>query len=396
MTSHTIQVQNYALVVFRFVDVNVKMPLFESYEISKLLGYAQYGSLRKQTLTDWIEVLDAEKDYWMIHEESVIRKYEREYKEAGNGELTPVRPKRGRLFFTPRGLLKVLSRTSKPSEELRAAVMHAGHFKMLDIQMVVKDKALQDKIAFGKEFTFGKEFIAGTPCRRCERPLDRSQDCPCTPAPKIVAKPKRVTANTVPVATAPRSRDERMFEYEVMQKLIRQLQSSSLAPPLRALAITAAETALGRELSDLRMGEAVQTIFKAAPPQKPPEAPGDPITTDGPLFVGVDYYSMTRIGEKAGGYSARQAGLAANIVASALGLTPAQIRTENMTINQIVMRPDSTTGKERPMVRFHTDFANHVVGELRENPKFSPSLARGVPTLSFAEDLPLLSRGPFE
>jgi len=390
MPSPTIQIQNHALVVFRYADDKVIRDLFESYEISKLLGYAQYGSLRKQTLTDWIEVLDAEKDYWMIHEESVIRKYEREYKEAGNGELTPVRPKRGRLFFTPRGLLKVLNRTTKPSEELRAAVMHAGHFKGLDIQMVVKDKALQDKIAFGKEF------IAGTPCRRCERPLDRSQDCPCTPAPKIVAKPKRVTANTVPVATAPRSRDERMFEYEVMQKLIRQLQSSSLAPPLRALAITAAETALGRELSDLRLGEAVQTIFKAAPPQQPTEAPSGAITTDGPIFTADDYYSMTRIGEKAGGYSARQAGLAANIVASARGWTPAQIRSEKMSINQIAMRPDSTSGKERPMVRFHTDFANYVVVELRENPKFSPSLARGVPTLSFAEDLPLLSRGPFE
>ena len=83
---------------------------------------------------------------------------------------------------------------------------------------------------------------------------------------------------------------------------------------------------------------------------------------------------MTRIGEKAGGYTARQAGKALDIVAARVGYGHDQIRKEKCVLNEIVPRPDSTSGKLRLMCRFHTDFANEVVRELRANPDFVPEV----------------------
>ncbi len=123
------------------------------------------------------------------------------------------------------------------------------------------------------------------------------------------------------------------------------------------------------------------------------------LAPSGPLFLEEDYYSMTRIGEKAGGYSAKQAGAAVSLVGRRHGYRPYDLRNCGLPVNQILMRPDSSTGKERKMVRFNKDFANEVVLELRNNPEFEPAFTRGIPTITpFAEEksYPKLSQGPFD
>jgi hypothetical protein len=341
----TIKIKNYSLVVFKAPRVSTK-PLFESYEIARLLGYSQASSLRKQTLTDWKDWMKKGVHFEMVHDVPTLRRYEKEHEDAGNGSLKLVSSTRGRLFFTPEGMMSVLNRTSKPSEDLRSALERNGFFKGVFGVTIVKDE------------------------------------------PKVIPPAPKPAAPSL-------SKEDRMFEYEVMQKLLEQLERLD-NPNLRGLAITAAETALGRELEDLRLGEGVKTIFEAAVPKKP-KVVQHPAA--GPLFLEEDYYSMTRIGEKAGGYSAKSAGMAANNIAHSYGYTPEQIRNEPLPINQIEMRPDSSTGKKRRMVRFNKTFANQVVAELRGNPGFEPAtFARGVPTLSAFSDgsQPLLSRGPFD
>jgi len=359
----TIKIQNYSLVVFRFVDAHTPMPLFESYEIARLLGYTQAGSLRKQTLSGWQSHMLPDEHYVMIYEEAVLRKYEREHEEAGNGTLKAVKPTRGRLFFTPDGMLRVLNRTSKPSEELRSALMGEGYFRNVREPVVVKDE------------------------------------------------PLRVPANKTPAPPPlPRSKEDRMFEYRIMQKLLEQLERLE-EPQLRGLAITAAETALGRKLEDLRAPSnfsvhpggplhlqtttphpGVVNLETAPKPRRP--------SPDGPFFTDDEFYSMTRIGQMAGGYTAKTAGVAADTVAKRLGYTHDQIRNDQLPINQIAMRPDSSTGKKRQMVRFSTAFANKVIVELRVNPALEPTLTQGIPTLSpfggTSTSHPLLSRGPFD
>ena len=197
------------------------------------------------------------------------------------------------------------------------------------------------------------------------------------------------------------SKEDRMFEYEVMQKLLEQLERIE-DPQLRGLAITAAETALGRQLQDLR-GEDVKTSdgIKAQLPAVVtlPTLPSRP-TPDGPFFTEDEFYSMTRIGQMAGGYTAKTAGVAADHIAKRLGFSRDQIREEQLAINQIAMRPDSSTGKKRRMVRFSRSFANKVIVELRTNTELEPTLTQGIPTLSAFSGgpttHPLLSRGPFD
>ena len=340
----TLKIQNQTLVVFQITDV----PLFESSEVSTLLGYKQASSLRKQTLTDWKEVFEAGIHYVLVHDETLLRRYEQEHQDAGSGVLAAVKPTRGRLFFTPGGMLKVLNRTSKPSEELRSTLLREGYFKNIHEPMVVKDEV----------------------------------------ASKKILEPTR-------------SKEDRMFEYDVMQKLLEQLERLE-NPQLRDLAISAAEVALGRELTDLRFGEGIAVLFERVRAPKTSKAPEQSAPFDvGPLFTKEDYYSMTKIGEMAGGFSATIAGKAADTVAARSQYTHDQIRNEDLPINQVIMRPDSSTGKKRPMVRFSMMFANQVVVELRTNPKFEATLTRGIPTLpEFAarsnEVVPLLSRGPFD
>jgi len=386
----TLKVKNYSLVVFE--TANTETPLFESYEIARLLGYSQAGSLRKQTLTDWKNQMSAGSHYEMVHDVHVLRRYEEEHEEAGNGSLKPTSSARGRLFFTPTGLLHVLNRSSKKSEDLRSALTREGYFdKVGGMAMVVKDVT---------GINVPRQFIMGKPCHRCDRPLDANEDCPCTPAPRVSAK--RIPLNTVPAAPPPaRSKEERMFEYEVIQNLLGQLERLT-DPQLRGLAITAAEIALGRELKDLRFGEGAKTILGgviAAPKKAAAPAPKPRLSTEGPFFKDNDFYSMTRIGQMAGGYTAKTAGVAVDLVGKRLGYAKDQLRNEQLPINEVSLRPDSSTGKKRPMVRFSRDFSNKVIIELRTNPELEPTLTQGIPTLSpfgGARTGPILSRGPFD
>lgn len=336
------------LCVFRLKGRNYD--LFESYEVSDLLGYKQHSSLRKQTLTDWKGLLDELADFVVIRNPEVLQSYDELYARVHAVELKPVHPTRGRLFFTLDGLVKVLRKTSKPTSELEAALRNK--YDGVNWNPDVKTTS--------------------------------------TPSP------------------APQSLEDRKFEYEVVQTLIQQLERLQ-NPQLRSLAITAAETALGRRLDEVRTGEALNNVFTAtaSTPRREPVKPTLEVTTttthparvvvDGPTFTKNDFYSMTRIGEKAGGYSAKQAGQAADIVAKRFGYTREQIRNEELPINQLAMRPDTTTGRKRQMVRFHTKFANQVVLELRQNPDFVPEFTpSGIPTFESNEGYPTLSRGPLD
>ncbi len=338
------------LCVFRLKGRNYD--LFESYEVANLLGYKQHSSLRKQTLTDWDGYMISGTDFVLVQDEELLSLYRELFRRVHGFEVTPVKIKRGRLFFTPNGMAKVLRKTSKPTAELEAV--------------------------FRKNFEFDN--------------VNLDQDVPTAP----------------PSSPPPKSLEDRKFEYEVMQNLIKQLERLQ-QPQLRSLAITAAETALGRRLDEVRTGEVLNNVFTAtaSTPRRTPAKTTVEVTTttahpprvviEGPLFTSNDFYSMTRIGEKAGGYSAKQAGLAADIVAKHLGYTREQIRNEQLPINQLAMRPDTTTGKKRQMVRFHTDFANKVVEELRRNPQFVPEAVQsGIPTFGSNQSYPTLSRGPLD
>jgi hypothetical protein len=331
-------------------------PLFDSYEVAEMLGYRQASSLRKQTLTDWKGKFTEGVHFVMVHDEQELLRWDAAMEQLFGGKRVPTKPSRGRLFFSSAGMALVLSRTSKPSAELREALTRERFFHG-GITISVKDN---DSMT-----------------------------------PQLKPSDQPVPSSTL-------TKEERMFEYEVMQKLLEQLERLD-DPQLRGLAITAAETALGRKLDDLRFGEGVKTIFEAAAPAPAPKkaAPKPRRTiSEGPFFTDDDFYSMTRIGQMAGGYTAKTAGLAADVVAKRLGYSRNRIRNEQLPINQIAMRPDSSTGKKRQMVRFSRDFANKVIMELRSNPEFEATLTQGIPTLptfgGAGGGHPLLSRGPFD
>ena len=342
----TLQIHNSNLVVFQATGV----PLFESYEVTRLLGYKQAGSLRKQALASWKDQFQLDTHYVMVHDEDLLRLYEKEHQDAGNGALFPVKTTRGRLFFTSTGMSEVLRRTSKPAEEFRLALIQDGYLKDVRESGFLRDR------------------------------------------------------------TTPRSppRETRIFEYEVIQKLIEQLERLD-EPQLRGLAITAAEIALDRKLEEIRLGESVRHTFqglKQAHPKPPPKPPPKPVilqedgdTPVGPILIQEDYYSMTFIGTLAGGYTAKTVGVAVDMVAARLGYTHDQIRNEKLPINQLQMRPDSSTGKKRQMARFTKEFSNRVLAELRSNPTLEPTLTPGIPTLSTLNPeavAPRLNRGPFD
>lgn len=327
----TLDINGTKLCVFTFEG----QELFESSEISILLGYKQPSSLRKQTLNDWYALFDQGVDFRMFNDTPTLDAYKGLFYETHGRDPISASPSRGVLFFTATGLHKVFQKTSKSVPE--------------DLRAVGSAKAPRDNSSSK------------------DKPIELSKE-------------------------------DRLFEYQVLQTLLEQLERLQ-TPALRNLAITSAETALGRRLNELRTGETLSSIFTQTASPKSPQVISAPRSVPwGPLFVKEDYYSMTRIGEMAGGYSAKQAGFAADIVAKDLGYTRAQIRKEKLSINEVSMRPDTTTGQKRLMVRFHKDFANRIVQELRSNPEFEP--IGGSPTITTFnggdKQYPLLSRGPLD
>lgn len=236
-----------------------------------------------------------------------------------------------------------------------------------------------------------------------------------------------------------RELEQRKWEYSVLEQLLEHLRQLS-NPVLQKLAITAAEVALGRELTELRAGLETARAHAAfaemaAPPRSVLER-GAPAGTreesqpEGifPTIPGI-FYSCSDIGARAGGFSARAAGMAANSVASRRGITPEELRagrrfrvealqgeverlrvdpllqgeveiTEvqgNFDFVQVYTKMDAF-GQPRKMFAFDAEFANEVIRELRA--KFTPQrLELGPdPNLDFGQrkSYPKLSRGPFE
>lgn len=321
----TIQIQNHSQVIFHDTSQTTQ-PLFDSYELAQVLGYTQASSLRKQTLTDWKEHLIVDKDFVMVRDEKTLLRYDAEYEAAGNGELKPTKTTRGRLFYTPAGVLKVFARTSKPTREIHQEFSNSGYL------------------------------FNGTLPK-----ADQKGD--------EVIKPEKPQAPGI-------TKGERRFYYEVMRTLLADLERLT-DPSLRELAIKSAEMILGPfALKDVRLGMGIKAFVKIVHPSAVPKR----LSVAGPLFLQEDYYSMTRIGEMAAQaperkmYTAVTAGHAADVVAKKLGYGHDQIRSEPLRFNQVKKRPDSTTGARREMVRFSKDFSNQVIRELRANPKFEATL----------------------
>lgn len=333
-------------------------PLIESYELARILGYKQQSSLRKQVLKDWTSRFQEPRDYVLYQVDpknllsrrhpghthlptDVLERYQTQYEDMSGKKLPAVKPERGRLFFTPKGLQLILLHSSKAARaELRDQLVNAGF-------------------------------------------LDNSATLEPEPEPETETKPLPAPLKVSSKSEKPEpSRLDRMAQYEVMQTLIGQLERNT-DPTIRSLAVSAAELALGRPLDELR---ATRTPTKRSSSTTPR------LSTEGPLFTVEGYYSMTRIGEKAGGYDARTAGLAVNVIAARRGYSKEQVREQVFSFNQIEMRPDSTTGKERRMVRFNKEFANEVIKELRANPQLQPVKLDGSVAPFGAPGFPKLNR----
>jgi hypothetical protein len=179
---------------------------------------------------------------------------------------------------------------------------------------------------------------------------------------------------------------ERRFRYEATQICLRQL-SELQDPLLMRVAVEGLEIALGRSRPDLHAW-----ISRGEDPLR---SPADPIG-DGPL-VSFVWYSLTQIGQAAGGYSAITAGKAADVVAARHGITREQLRHAQTPFTSKQMLPDNTSGKLRLQTRFSRDFANRVIRELKTNSIFKPDAPeQKLVPFGQASSLPKLSRGPLE
>jgi hypothetical protein len=214
-------------------------PTVESYELSEVLGYAQYGSLRKQILTDWKEIMQAGDDYILVHDSVPIRQYEAFWDQSHRSGATnkpartPVLPKRGYLFITGAGLQKILERTTKENA-----------------------KAFSDETALiFHELDSEYEFVA---------PDDLSVDISTVqPSP-----PKPAPAPSVPEI----SQEDRRFQYDVLQTLLKQLQEFDDVA-MKEIAIAAAEAATGKDFSYLRPN---RPSLRPAPSRFLPRCPRHP------------------------------------------------------------------------------------------------------------------------
>lgn len=172
---------------------------------------------------------------------------------------------------------------------------------------------------------------------------------------------------------------DRQFRHGALQTLLGQLERLT-DPKLRRLAIRAAEIALGETLEMLEPVEEITASPSEDPFPIPDTGPAKPKflsspvlsqarqQSSGPLFTAPGWHSFTQIGAKAGGFSARDAGEAANIVGARMGHSPHGLRTETLLFTKHEGVSRSRSGRKK--VLFSTTFANQVVAELRTNPKF--------------------------
>jgi hypothetical protein len=319
-------------------------PTIESYELSRILGYVQWGSLRKQILTDWEDWLVDGEDYYLTHDSVTLRKYEAGVVASGHqivGALIPVKSERGYLFITGTGLKKILSKSTKKN-------VHAFR---ADVKSVFVEVDANYEFVASDDFAVDSSTVRAQP----------------------VPKPVEPTA------------EERKYNYDVLQTLLKQLQEFE-DPAMREIAIAAAEAATGKDFTSIRQTFLVQTLFapKRVEPKLVEPDPLPPLRiASGPVFTEEGFYSPTAIGDKAGGYSPGTAGKAANVVAERMGYSPEKIRRTQLSFNDLPVLKD-TNGRPRQMFRFAKNFSNEVVMELRINPRFQPTPQPNLPSLSFA------------
>jgi hypothetical protein len=356
--------------------------LVEAYHLALFLGYEQQSSLRKQVLLDWPHLFKEGVDYWLVYEEMVLRRYEATHKERGFGTLRPMNPARGRLFFTAAGIQRILRHTSKDIEVLLEELRQAGLLEAPSTSS--RHPSL--------EFLELEELQLEASSSSTDQVPPGVHDDPGNRSPGL---------------------EQRKWEYSVLERLLEHLEVITL-PHLQKLAITSAEVALGRELEELRAGlesSRAHAGFAALMGGRmrdpaPVVDPAPPVSTSlssPPEFFPTTldaFYTLSQIGAKAGGYSARAAGLAANLVAARRGFSPSTIRTEHLSFNRIYERPDAS-GTMRAMYNFAAEFANEVIVELQTNPQFEPQPLSSPPDLSAEfgrtdRRYPILSRGPFE
>ena len=345
------------------------VPVVESYELAMVLGYAQHHSLRKQLFRDWDGEMEKGTDYWFVQNEADMRGFEDAWddkclKENMKRSLRGTKPTstdRGYVFFSGSGIKKILSRSTKENADL-----------------LREDVELRSYFKWGSQAQLGLNL--GTPEPTPE------------PAPEPAPEPL-----VFPLSAEHLEFQDRKFRYEVMQTLLEQLHTYK-DHYIRELAILAAEDVLEKDLSRFRdyfsdpavnLGSQVestesidgmvggfQTLVEFAktagiPTEASSKARNVKHKISGPVFRENEFYSLTAIGQKAGGYSPSTAGAAANLVAGRMGHTPEAIRKRHLSFNQLPILPDSN-GRLRRMFRFNKEFSNKVIHELRNNPAFKP------------------------
>lgn len=323
-------------------------PYLEAYHLAWLLNYSQQHSVRKQVMKGWGRDFEEGVDFRLVHEEDLLRAYEAEHREL-IGPIRAIKAARGRMFLTPSGFKKVLRHTSKKSDWLERTV--APHF----------------------------------------------------PAPEARARAEDVEETGGAVSDDVL---ERQRQYVILETLFDHLMHTSDSG-LRKLAVLNAELGVGRKLPDIRelvlKEPRAAALVRELPQPEPaadyiashPVSQGRGLASFGDL-PGI-YYGLKQIGEKAGGYSAVQAGKAADVVAAKRGHTHDDIRKKKLPFNELPDLPDNTSGKLRKMYRFNAEFSNAVIGLLRMSPVFKPLTPQDLgPFSEGGENLPNLSRGPLD
>lgn len=307
-----------------------KGPRIECGHLATLIGYRQRRSLKRQALDVASRI--SRDEYICTENAEIHRQYEKEWKKHMGAPMTL--PKAEVLFLSPSAVQKVLSRTKYDTAKLTTALEDGGFLP--------------------------KEANGGLPLRTLQ-----------------------------------------MDAYHILERLLTHLEKLE-SPALRELAVVSAEIGLHEKLKEIR--SALATGVSGEPTTLIPHLVAEAKKRLRDLHTSEEvvgaqlfrktnekYYGLKEIGQRAGGYSAIQAGKAADLVAARMGYSRRDIRHKKLPFNAFPVLPD-TNGKPRRMYRFNANFANKVIRELRNNPRFTPQLLE----FKTQPDLPNLMQGPFE
>lgn len=379
----------------------------ESTNLASALEYVQ-DTVRKMITTDWAADFVEGRDYTIIRDAQQILGFETHFSEIlgiASGLKKPARETRGRLFLFESGVKRILDRCSRPGlEAVRLALGKVyPSFRAPDLEPLSQEAPLRSLV----------QQLDG---RRSNELASSGSAVGLRSASAVqIDAPRSVSDSGL-------SLEDRKFRYDALQTLIRQLETFEAAH-LQQLALDAAEVALDRSLPHIRA--VLEDPRDRAPGPRSPDdqvvitsprggtGTGKPFeevlpsvglkladerskvigssVLEGPRFSGAGFFSLTQIGERAGGYSAKTAGQAADLVAGRRGLSSVSIRTVAHDFNKLVEVPDSTSGKMRPVAHFNASFANQVIDELRGNDQFHPQQVPRVPKFS-SGSFPKLTR----